>query len=385
MIFLFHNVKQIFADHLVADIHACQSQQSLGDALGADQLGDFLAALERAAADDQRHMQAAVVARALIVIVSVQMGVAVAGLEMRAMVGSVKDNSILIQTLFFQFFHQLAEVLVEACALSQIIRILFCCIAAQSLQVFGEDKIRKSLLRAVGAFVVVVVILMVRLNLGYGHEEGLFAGVLVEVVQRELVDTVSTVALKIDAVVVLVEHIAVVAVGGKFQHIGCTPVAGVAAAQLQRNGCNGMVNGRLLFQLAIRGQMPLTDIGSFVAGIFFHILAQSLDIRGQHQVIAETACLSGVFSGLEQGAARAAHRLGRESIVKFYALLCQLVQIGCDVERLAEAAAGIPALLVTEVENNVICHGLYLLLLFHFRVLRFLHLAAQDADDNHHD
>lgn len=85
-------------------------------------------------------MQAAVVARALIVIVSVQMGVAVAGLEMRAMVGSVKDNSILIQTLFFQFFHQLAEVLVEACALSQIIRILFCCIAAQSLQVFGEDK-----------------------------------------------------------------------------------------------------------------------------------------------------------------------------------------------------------------------------------------------------
>ena len=60
-----------------------------------------------------------------------------------------------------------------------------------------------------------------------------------------------------------------------------------------------MVNGRLLFQLAIRGQMPLADIGSFVAGIFFHILAQSLDIRGQHQVIAETSCLSGVFSGLE--------------------------------------------------------------------------------------
>ena len=65
-------------------------------------------------------------------------------------------------------------------------------------------------------------------------------------------------------------------------------------------GCFGQpVNGRLLFQLAIRGQMPLADIGSFVAGIFFHILAQSLDIRGQHQVIAETACLSGVFSGLE--------------------------------------------------------------------------------------
>ena len=41
----------------------------------------LLAALERAAADDQRHMQAAVVAGALVVIVAVQVGVAVAGLE----------------------------------------------------------------------------------------------------------------------------------------------------------------------------------------------------------------------------------------------------------------------------------------------------------------
>ena len=40
MVFLFHNVKQIFTDHLITDIHACQSQQSLGDALGADQVGD---------------------------------------------------------------------------------------------------------------------------------------------------------------------------------------------------------------------------------------------------------------------------------------------------------------------------------------------------------
>ena len=330
-------------------------------------------------------MQTAVVAGALVVVVAVQVRVAVAGLEVGAVVGGVEDDGVVVQALFLQLCHQPAEVLVEAGALAQIVRVLLRCVAAQSLQVLGQNKIGKPLLGAIGAFVVVMVVLMVRLDLGHSHEEGLFAGVLVEVVQRELVDAVSTVALKVDAVVVLVEHITVVAVGGEFQHIGCTPVAGIAAAQLQRNGCNGMVNSRLLFQLAVRGQMPLANIGRLIAGIFFHILAQSLDIRGQHQIIAEAACLSGVFSGLEQGAAGAAHRLGRESIVKFYALLCQLVQIGRDVQRLAEAAAGVPALLVTEVENNVICHGLYLLLLFHFRILRFLHLAAQDAEDDHHD
>ena len=102
MIFLFHNVKQIFADHLVADIHACQSQQSLGDALGADQLGHFPASLERAAADDQRHMQATVMAGALVIIIAVQVRVTVAGLEVRAMVGSIEDNCIIIQAFFFQ-------------------------------------------------------------------------------------------------------------------------------------------------------------------------------------------------------------------------------------------------------------------------------------------
>ena len=230
-----------------------------------------------------------------------------------------------------------------------------------------------------------MVVLMVRLDLRHGHEEWLFAGILVKIVQRKLVNAVGTVALEIDAVVVLIKHIAIVAVGGELQHIRSTPVTGIATAQLQRNSGDGVVNGGLFLQLTVRSQMPLADIGRLVAGILFHVLAERLDVGGQHQIIAEATGLGGVFSGLEQGAARAAHRLGRESIVKFYALLCQLVQIGCDVERLAEAAAGIPALLVTEVENNVICHGLYLLLLFHFRVLRFLHLAAQDADDNHHD
>ena len=64
-------------------------------------------------------------------------------------------------------------------------------------------------------------------------------------------------------------------------------------------------------------------------------------------------------SGLEQGAAGSAHRLGRKGIVKLHALRCQLVQIGRDVQRLTEAAAGVPALLVTEIKNDVISHGFF--------------------------
>ena len=104
MVFLFHNVKQIFTDHLITDIHACQSQQSFGNAFGADQVGDLLATLERAATDDQRHMQATVMAGALVIIIAVQVRVTVAGLEVRAMVGSIEDNCIIIQAFFLFSF-----------------------------------------------------------------------------------------------------------------------------------------------------------------------------------------------------------------------------------------------------------------------------------------
>ena len=147
--------------------------------------------------------------------------------------------------------------------------------------------------------------------------------------------------------------------GGELQHIRSTPVTGIATAQLQRNSGDGMVNGGLFLQLTVRSQMPLADVGRLVAGILFHVLAQRLDLGGQHQVVAEAAGLGGVFAGLEQGAAGSAHRLGRKGIVKLHALRCQLVQIGRDVQRLTEAAAGVPALLVTEIKNDVISHGFF--------------------------
>ena len=298
-------------------------------------------------------------AGALVVVVAVQVRVAVAGLEVGAVVGGVEDDGVVIQTLFLQLCHQPAKVLIEAGALTQIVRVLLRCVAAQSLQILGQNKIGKPLLGAVGAFVVVMVVLMVRLDLRHRHKEGLFAGVLVEVVQRKLVDAVGAVALEVDAVIVFIEHIAVVAVGGKFQHVRSAPVAGIAAAQLQRDRRDGVVDGRLFLQLAVRGQMPLADVGRLIPGILFHVLAQCLDLGGQHQVVAEAAGLGGGFAGLEQGAAGSAHRLGRKGIVKLHALRCQLVQIGRDVQRLTEAAAGVPALLVTEIKNDVICHGFF--------------------------
>ena len=96
MVFLFHNVKQIFTDHLVTDIHARQSQQSFGNAFRTDQVGDLLAARERTAANDQRNVQAAVVAGALVIIIAIQVRITVAGLEMRTMIGGVEDDRIVI-------------------------------------------------------------------------------------------------------------------------------------------------------------------------------------------------------------------------------------------------------------------------------------------------
>ena len=97
----------------------------------------------------------------------------------------------------------------------------------------------------------VVVVLVVRLDLRYSHKERLLAGVLVEVVQCKLVDAVGAVAFEVDTVVVLVEHIAVVAVRGELQHVRSAPVAGVAATQFQRNSSDRVVDGRFLFQFAV--------------------------------------------------------------------------------------------------------------------------------------
>ena len=154
----------------------------------------------------------------------------------------------------------------------------------------------------------------------------------------------------------LVKDKAVVAVGGELQHIGGAPEAGVAPPQLPGDGGDGVVDGGGLFQLPVAGQVPLADVGGLIARLL-DVAAQGLHPGGQHDVVPEAARLGGPLARLEQGPAGAAHRLGGEGVVKLHPLPGQGVQIGRDIQGLAEAAAGIPALLVGEIKNNVVGHG----------------------------
>ncbi len=63
-----------------------------------------------------------------------------------------------------------------------------------------------------------------------------------------------------------------------------------------------------------------------------------------------------VYLPVEQGAAGAAHRLGGKGVVKLDPLSGQGVQVGGDGQGLAEAAAGVPPLLVGKIEDNIIGH-----------------------------
>ena len=280
---------------------------------------------------------------------------------MGAVVGGKDNDGVAVQPLLFQAVHQPSQVFVQTGALSQIVGVLLGGVALEHLQVVGQDKVLVLLLGADGTLVVVMVILVMGLDLGNGHKEGLFPVVGVEELQGQIGDAVGAVALEINAVVVFVKYEPVIAVGGELQHVGGPPKARVAAPQLPGNGGDGVVDGGRLLQFAVAGQVPLADIGGLIARIF-DVVGQRLDIAGQHDVVAEAARLSGIFAGLEQGAAGAAHRLGGKRVVKLYALLGQLVQIGGDIQRLTETAAGVPALLVGEIEYDVIGHSKVLLI-----------------------
>ena len=221
----------------------------------------------------------------------------------------------------------------------------------------GQNEVLEALFGALRPLVVAPVVLVVGLDLGNGHEEGLCLVAHIQEFQGHVVDAVRPVALEIDAPVVFVKDIAVVAVGGELQHVRDPPVAGVAAPQLPGHGGHGVVHGVVAVHVAVAGQMPLAHIRRLVAGLL-QIVRQRFDVGGQHDVVAEAAGVGGVTAGLEQRAAGAAHRLGREGVVELHALPGQPVQIRSDVQRLAEAAAGIPALLIGEIKNDVVCHGI---------------------------
>ena len=272
---------------------------------------------------------------------------------MAAMVGKVNDDRILIDAHFLQLVHQPPQILVQRRALTQIVGVFFPVIAAQHLQISGRGEVRILFFGADGAFIVVVVVLVVRFNMGDGHEEGLLPPVLLQKFQREVRDAVYTVSREINAVVVLVKHKAVVAVAGEFQNVTGAPKAGIAAPQLPGDGGDGMVDGGLLFQLAVGRQVPLADVGCFVTGLL-HIRPQRLYIGREHDIIAEAADIRRPFAGLEHGAAGAADGLRGEGQVKPGAFRSQLIQNRRNGKLLTVAAAGIRPLLVGKVQQNVL-------------------------------
>ena len=86
-----------------------------------------------------------------------------------------------------------------------------------------------------------------RLDLGDSHKKRFAWIARVKKFQRHVCDAVRAVALEIDAVVVFIKYIAVVAVRGEFQYVGGAPEAGIASAQLARDRGDGVIDGRRLF------------------------------------------------------------------------------------------------------------------------------------------
>ena len=118
---------------------------------------------------------------------------------------------------------------------------------------------------------------MMRLNLGNGHKEGFFPIIAVQKFQSHIINTVRPVALKVNTPVIFVKNIAVIAVGGKLQHVCGPPESGVAPAQLSRNGADRVIDCRRLIHLPVAGQMPFADIGGFISRLP-EIVGQGLDI-----------------------------------------------------------------------------------------------------------
>ena len=93
----------------------------------------------------------------------------------------------------------------------------------------------------------IVVVLMMRFNLGNRHEKWFFPVILIKELKSQICDAVRTIALKIDLVIVLIKHISIISVGGEFQHIGRPPESGISAAEFLRHSGDRVIDGRRFF------------------------------------------------------------------------------------------------------------------------------------------
>ena len=139
----------------------------------------------------------------------------------------------------------------------------------------------------------IVVVLMMRFNLGNRHEKWFFPVILIKELKSQICDAVRTIALKIDLVIVLIKHISIISVGGEFQHIGRPPESGISAAEFLRHS-----GGRRFFKLTVACEMPFSDVSCLVTG-FLDIIRERFYVLRKHDIVAETACFCRILSGLE--------------------------------------------------------------------------------------
>ena len=144
----------------------------------------------------------------------------------------------------------------------------------------------------------IVVVLMMRFNLGNRHEKWFFPVILIKELKSQICDAVWTIALKIDLVIVLIKHISIISVGGEFQHIGRPPESGISAAEFLRHSGDRVIDGRRFFKLTVACYMPFSDVICLVTG-FLDIIRESFYVLRKHDIVAETACFCRILSGLE--------------------------------------------------------------------------------------
>jgi len=251
-----------------------------------------------------------------------------------------------------QFVEQAAEVRVDAVAGAEIVGVLVPPVAA------GVDQVRRWLevaevpRRADRPLVAVVVVLVVRLQVGQEQEPGTLPVAAAQIFQRPVGQRVDPVAAlrKIAALHVPVEHMAVVAVRGELQHIRGQPEISVPAAALRRHGSDAEVIRPVL--RPGRREVPLADVAGLIASVCQVVRDRALG-QGQHAVVDMDAGLGRITARLQARPRRPAHRLAGEGIFEADALAGHFIQLRRHGQRLAVAPAGIPPLLVCQDEEDV--------------------------------
>ena len=154
---------------------------------------------------------------------------------------------------------------------------------------------------------------------------------------------------------------ALAAEGVKFENaFSPQPVCGPCRALFQTGKYpteTGCFRNNIMLPKGIKtlGEYMEQDAGYETAYIGKWHLASDGELE-QHDIVAEAAGFGGISAGLEQSAAGTADRLGRECILEPDTFRSQGVQVGRNVQGLTIAATGIPALLIGEIEDNIVSH-----------------------------